>query len=115
MGQVEERHKNLVEELIRELATMCRFTLSVALKTGLEERLCAYSRQVEFLPTSLEDFKWRNGWFYRYSMLSKTTINRNGLKMEMPDSTPLHTELLELAQEQGLIDLSEHQDTQIEW
>mmetsp|Transcript_14470 Transcript_14470/g.39354 ORF Transcript_14470/g.39354 Transcript_14470/m.39354 type:complete len:354 (+) Transcript_14470:1-1062(+) len=115
VGEVESKHRTLVEALIRELATMTRFTLSVALKTGLEERLCAYSRKVDFFPTSLKEFKWRNGWFYRYTLLSGTTTNRNGIKIEMPDPTPLHTELLEIAQEQGLIDLGQYQDTEIQW
>jgi hypothetical protein len=70
---------------------------------------------VEFFPTALKEFKWRNGWFYRYTRLSSTTINRNGLKIEMPDPCPLHTELLEIAHEQGLINLAEYQDTEVQW
>ena len=70
---------------------------------------------MDFFPTSLKEFKWRNGWFYRYTLLSGTTTNRNGIKIEMPDPTPLHTELLEIAQEQGLIDLGQYQDTEIQW
>jgi hypothetical protein len=75
----------------------------------------APSVQVEFFPTSLKEFKWRNGWFYRYTRLSGATVNRNGLKIEMPDPTPLHTELLQIAEEQGLVDLKEYQDTEVRW
>eukprot|EP00965_Chrysotila_dentata_P133522 4415992-Pleurochrysis_carterae.AAC.1 len=60
--------------------------MSVALKTGLEERLCAYSRRVEFFPTAMKEFEWRNGWFYRYTKLAQ----KNGF----PDATPMHTEYL---------------------
>ena len=39
VGEVAERHASEVDALIRELACFCRFTLTVALKAGLEERL----------------------------------------------------------------------------
>ena len=70
---------------------MC-FTLSVALKTGLEERLCAYSRRVDFLPTSLTEFEWRNGYFYKYSLMAGKRTAANGIVIDMPDATPMHTE-----------------------
>ena len=47
--------------------------------------------------------QWRNGYFYRYSLMAGTRTAPNGIKIEMPDSTPLHTEYLMIAQEQGLI------------
>ncbi len=59
VGEVESNHREEVDALVRELAAFVRFTLSVALKTGLEDRLAAYSRQVEFFPTSLKEFEVR--------------------------------------------------------
>ena len=103
VGEVSSKHREEVEDLIRELAAMCRFTLSVALKTGLEERLCAYSTQVEFLPTSLKEFEWTNGWFYKYSLMAGPRKVAGGATVDFPDSTPFHTELLMLARDQGLI------------
>ena len=96
------------------------------------------SRQVEFFPTALKEFEWRNGYFYRYSCMAGVRTAANGIqcarhtpgpcprialtsaevlrsspvcpcahtrgrRIEMPDSTPLHTEYLELAVERGAI------------
>jgi len=99
VGEVEKEHNEEVCDLIRELATMIRFTMSVALKTGLEERLCAYSRRVEFFPTAMKEFEWRNGWFYRYTKLAQ----KNGF----PDATPMHTEYLRYGRENGLFTFDE--------
>jgi len=107
VGEVVEKHRSEVEEMIVELACFCRFSLSVALKTGLEDRLCAYAQQVEFLPTSLKDFEFRNGYFYRFSLMAGKRKAPNGIVIEMPDSTPMHTEYLLLAKEKGLISQAE--------
>merc|ERR1712046_414270 len=37
VGEVESKHREEVEDLIVELASFCRFTLTVSLKTGLED------------------------------------------------------------------------------
>ena len=103
VGEVVEKHRPEVEALIRELASFCRFTLSVALKTGLEDRLCDYAERVEFFPTALKEFEFRNGYFYRYSLMAGKRTAPNGMVIEMPDSTPLHTEYLMLARDKGLI------------
>jgi len=103
IGDVAKRHQEEVCALIRELATFCRFTLSVALKTGLEDRLLDYARRVEFLPTALEDFEWRNGYFYRYSLMAGNRTNAAGFTVEIPDSTPIHTEYLLEARHMGLL------------
>ena len=47
--------------------------------------------------------------------MAGTRVNPAGAKIEMPDPCPLHTELLEIAQEQGLIDLSEYRNTAVVW
>ena len=106
VGEVAEKHEDEVRAIIRELASFCRFTLSVALKVGLEDRLLAYSQRVEFFPTALKEFEWRNGYFYRYSLMAGKRTAPNGIVIEMPDSTPLHTEYLLKAKEQGLISQS---------
>ena len=90
-------------QLVRELAAFCRFSLAVSLKAGLDDRLCAYARRVEFLPVALEDFEWRNGYFYRYSLLKGKRTNAAGITVELPDSTPNHTALLLKARDMGLL------------
>ena len=107
VGEVEEKHKDEVVDIILELASFCRFTLAVSLKVDLEERLCEYARRVEFFPTALKEFEWRNGYFYRYSLMAGKRKNAAGLEYEMPDSTPIHTEYLMLAKEKGLISSAE--------
>ena len=59
--------------------------------------------EVEFLPTKLEDFEYRNGYFYKYSKMAGERVNPAGIKVEVPDTTPLHTEDLLFARDQGLI------------
>ena len=59
--------------------------------------------EVEFMPTKIEDFEYRNGYFYKYSKMAGEKVNPAGIKVEIPDTTPLHTEYLLFAQEQGLI------------
>ena len=103
VGEVEKNHRSEVDALVRELAAFIRFTLSVALKNGLEDRLAAYSRTVEFFPTALKEFEWRNGYFYRYSCMAGVRTTADGRKIDVPDSTALHTEYLQIALEQGLI------------
>lgn len=83
MGEVAAMHEKEVTELSVELAQMVRFTLTVGMLPNIEKRLLAYGRAVKDFPTALKEFKWRNGFFYQYSMLAK----KNGF----PDPTPMHT------------------------
>lgn len=82
MGEVSAMHEKEVTEMSVELATMVRFTLTVGMLSDVEKRLLAYGRAVKDFPTALKEFKWRNGFFYEYSMLAK----KNGF----PDPTPMH-------------------------
>jgi hypothetical protein len=59
VGEVEQKHHEEVRKLVRELASFCRYTLSVALKANLDDRLCAYARRVEFFPTAVKEFEYR--------------------------------------------------------
>lgn len=61
MGTVADKHTAEVSEMCRELATMCRFSLTVGMLGDIEERLCAYARTVREFPTALKEFEWRNG------------------------------------------------------
>ncbi|PXF43360.1 hypothetical protein BWQ96_06923 [Gracilariopsis chorda] len=96
VGEVARMHVKEVTEMGVELATMIRFTLTVGMMPNIEKRLIAYGNCVKDFPTALKEFKWRNGFFYDYSMLAK----RNGL----PDPTPMHTGYLEDGKSMGLID-----------
>jgi hypothetical protein len=95
MGQVVDKHRSEVEELMAEMSKMLRFSLAVGMGSGMEERLCAYARSVKDFPTGLKEFKWRNGYFYDYSMLMR--------EKGFPDPTPMHTGYLEDGREMGLI------------
>jgi hypothetical protein len=96
MGQVAEKHRGEIDELVAELGTMIRFTLAVGMMSDVEKRLCDYARTVASFPTALKEFQWRNGWFYNYSCLAK----KNGIR----DYTPMHTGYLEDGKKMGVID-----------
>ena len=106
IGEVAEKHPTEVDTMCRELASFIRYTLSVSLFSGIDERLAAYARTVEFLPTSIEDFEYRNGYFYKYTKMAGTRTNPAGIKVEIPDTTPIHTEYLMYAKEKGVISQS---------
>ncbi|KAL1530503.1 hypothetical protein AB1Y20_001404 [Prymnesium parvum] len=105
VGEVAQKHGEEVGAMCRELASFIRYTLSVSLFAGLDERLEAYARQLDFLPTALplKEFEFRNGYFYRYSLMAGTRTTADGRKIEMPDTTPIHTEYLQFAVENGII------------
>ena len=103
VGEVASKHKDEVGAMCRELASFIRYTLSVSLFSGLDDRLASYARHLEFLPTSLKEFEFRNGYFYRYSLMAGTRTTADGRKVEIPDTTPIHTEYLLFAVENGII------------
>mmetsp|Transcript_27277 Transcript_27277/g.45462 ORF Transcript_27277/g.45462 Transcript_27277/m.45462 type:complete len:346 (-) Transcript_27277:144-1181(-) len=109
VGEVASKHGEEVGYICRELASFIRYTLAVSLFSGLDERLAAYATHMEFLPTKLTDFEFRNGYFYKYSKMAGVRVNPAGIKVDVPDTTPTHTEYLRLAREnevisQGLLD-----------
>ena len=104
VGEVAQKHSDEVDTMCRELASFIRYTLSVSLFSGLDERLASYAQKMEFLPTSIgQDFESRNGYFYRYAKMAGTRVNPAGIKVEIPDTTPVHTEYLKEAVERGVI------------
>lgn len=115
VGEVASKHFPEVEEMVIELAGMIRTTISVSFKPEMPERLCAYSQQVEFFPTAVKELKWRNGWFYRYSLLEGKRTLPDGRKIEMPDCCPMHTDYLLHLQEKGELDLSVIKAEGMEW
>ncbi|KAJ0639272.1 hypothetical protein HanOQP8_Chr16g0598601 [Helianthus annuus] len=54
--------------------------------TGTFDRIRAYSRAVGHIPAVVEDFKWRNGWFY--------SITEKAIAQGKEDPMPLHTKFL---------------------
>lgn len=106
VGEVAKHHSEEVGAMSRELASFIRYTLSVSLFAGLDDRLEAYANQMEFLPTSIPpaEFEFRNGYFYRYSLMAGTRTTADGRKVEMPDTTPIHTDYLLYASENNIID-----------
>lgn len=83
MGEVARMHTREVTEMSVELAQMVRFTLTVGMLPDIEKRLLAYARVVKDFPTGIKEFKWRNGFFYDYSLLAR--------KKGFPDPSPMHT------------------------
>ena len=70
-------HTDEVNDMCRELASFVRYTLSVSLFSGIDERLGEYAERMEFLPTSIKDFEFRNGYFYKYSKLAGDESHTN--------------------------------------
>mmetsp|Transcript_24355 Transcript_24355/g.79329 ORF Transcript_24355/g.79329 Transcript_24355/m.79329 type:complete len:349 (+) Transcript_24355:26-1072(+) len=105
MGEVAGKHGEEVGAMCRELASFVRYTLSVSLFSGLDDRLADYARTMEFLPTRLDAgaFPFTSGYFYRYTKMAGTRTTPAGIKVEIPDTTPLHTEYLLEARDRGLV------------
>lgn len=95
VGEVEKFHKKELTEMVSEMGNMIRTTLAIAVFPNQVERLNAYSRVIPQFPTALKEFKWRNGFFYDFSMLAR----KNGFG----DYTPMHTAYLEEGKERGLL------------
>jgi hypothetical protein len=108
VGEVAKRHSDEVAAICRELASFIRYTLSVSLFSGVDERLEAYATKLEFMPTSInvDEFEYRNGYFYKYAKMAGPRVNAAGIKVDVPDTTPYHTEYLLWALEKGLISQS---------
>jgi len=89
VGQVELQHRKEVDSLIGELATAVTAVFpDVRWERGqLCERLAAYARSVKEMPSSIEDFSWRNGPFYDLTLLAKAAGRQ--------DPCPAHTEGLQ--------------------
>lgn len=103
VGEVAKHHQNDVDAICRELASFIRYTFSVSLFSGLDERLNVYAQKMEFLPCTITEFEFRNGFFYKYSKMAGSRVNAAGLKVEVPDTTPGHTDYLKFAVEEGVI------------
>ena len=105
VGDVATKHSEEVGSLCRELASFIRYTLSVSLFSGIDERLEGYAQQMEFLPTAsvATDFEFFNGYFYKYAKMAGTRTTAAGIKVDIPDTTPMHTDYLNWAHEKGYI------------
>ena len=69
----------MVRAMCRELASFVRYTLSVSLFSGIDERLAAYAQRLEFMRTEIKDFEFRNGYFYKYAKMAGTRTNAAGI------------------------------------
>eukprot|EP00898_Chlorokybus_atmophyticus_P008109 jgi/Chlat1/829/Chrsp104S01172 len=86
VGVVESQFRDEVVAVIRELAAAMTAERGWQFESGLESRLCAYSRSVAHFPTAVKEFPWRNGYFYN--------ISKKALDDGKPDPMPKHTEAL---------------------
>ncbi len=72
-----------------EINRALRGAYAITLLYGVENRMFAYAQgpNVEFIPTKVTNFKWRNGFVYGIGDMAKS--------VGMPDPCPMHTEYLE--------------------
>ena len=63
VGQVVERYRHEVDELVKELAPLAEKKLHIRLKSGVAQRLCDYSMSVADYRGAVKELPWRNGWF----------------------------------------------------
>jgi len=96
MGDVATKYATDVDAMVTEMGMMVRFTLTVGMLPRLEERQREFALSVKDFKTGIKEFEWRNGYFYRYSMLAR--------EKGFPDPTPMHTDWLEEGKKMGLID-----------
>lgn len=87
--QVGELYFNEADEMLVEINRAMRGAFALTLLYGFEERMFAYAagRNVEFMPTKIENFKWRNGFIYGLGDMART--------VGMDDPCPMHTQYLE--------------------
>jgi len=105
MGEVALKHEEEVGAMCRELASFVRYTLSVSLFSRLDDRLAEYAQHLEFLPTKVSEaeFPFTSGYFYKYALMAGTRTTADGRKVDVPDTTPIHTEYLMFAKDEGVL------------
>lgn len=105
VGEVAEKHSEEVGAISRELASFIRYTLSVSLFSGIEERLQAYAQRMEFMKCKSisKDFEFFNGYFYKFAKMAGTRVTPAGIKVEVPDTTPIHTDYVKWCHEKGYV------------
>ncbi|KAI7736490.1 hypothetical protein M8C21_012095 [Ambrosia artemisiifolia] len=87
MGDVaSENHLYEVVMLMGEMAQATYEETGLAPEVHFETRLLAYSKAVSHIPAVVEDFKWRNGWFY--------SISQKAIAQGKEDPMSLHTRFL---------------------
>jgi len=102
VGDVVRDHAEEYDALATELAAAGEADLGVTLDPGLLDRLKAYALAVAHFPTAVKEFPWRNGYFFRLSMLAtlkdqsdRYLSSRGGSDPKSGgDPCPLHTSLL---------------------
>ena len=115
VGDVESKHADQLQALVAELCAAGEAELGVTLPPGAYDRLAAYGRMVAHFPTAVKEFEWRNGWFYRYSLMGGMRELPDGRKIEMPDPTPMHSEYLQVLVDRGELDVSEVTKDGVKW
>jgi hypothetical protein len=89
LGEVGKFYPTEVEDMVAEINRALRGAFAITLLYGVEKRMFAFAEgpNVEFIPTKVTNFKWRNGFVYGIGEMAKT--------VNMPDPCPMHTEYLE--------------------
>ena len=89
LGEVGKFYPNEVEDMVKEIQRALRGAYAITLLYGVEERMFAYAEgpNVEFIPTKITNFKWKNGFVYGISEMAKG--------VGFPDPCSMHSEYLE--------------------
>mmetsp|Transcript_50479 Transcript_50479/g.114989 ORF Transcript_50479/g.114989 Transcript_50479/m.114989 type:complete len:380 (+) Transcript_50479:2-1141(+) len=107
LGEVGLYHQKECEDMIHEMHRALRGSMAVTLLSGVEGRCKALSQNtnVEMRKPKLGEFMWYNGFFYKISLDCKE-FEVYGKKVDMPDPMSMHSEYLEYARDNNLIDKS---------
>eukprot|EP00281_Chroomonas_sp_CCMP1168_P030082 CAMPEP_0206244066 /NCGR_PEP_ID=MMETSP0047_2-20121206/17950_1 /ASSEMBLY_ACC=CAM_ASM_000192 /TAXON_ID=195065 /ORGANISM="Chroomonas mesostigmatica_cf, Strain CCMP1168" /LENGTH=374 /DNA_ID=CAMNT_0053669243 /DNA_START=125 /DNA_END=1249 /DNA_ORIENTATION=+ len=97
LGEVGKFYFGEVDDMLFEINGALRGAFALTMLYGFEDRFYAYSQgyNVEYIRSKVENFKWRNGFIYSMAETAR--------QIGFPDPTPMHTQYLEYAKSQGLI------------
>lgn len=87
VGEAGSDHKDLVEQVIKELVKAVSAKEGIKFQDGYVERLAAYTTVVADFPCGVKEFEWRNQYFYKLG----------------DEACPTHNKLLRECKENGKI------------
>lgn len=92
VGEAGSQHKQLVEDVIKELVAAVSVKEGITFESGTIERLAAYTDVVADFPCAVKEFEWRNQYFYDlgdeacpiHNGLLKECATKGFLSFELP-------------------------------
>eukprot|EP00282_Hemiselmis_andersenii_P035475 CAMPEP_0169443170 /NCGR_PEP_ID=MMETSP1042-20121227/9215_1 /TAXON_ID=464988 /ORGANISM="Hemiselmis andersenii, Strain CCMP1180" /LENGTH=376 /DNA_ID=CAMNT_0009554385 /DNA_START=57 /DNA_END=1187 /DNA_ORIENTATION=- len=97
IGEVGKFYPGEVEDMIYQINGALRGSLALTLLYGVEERFFALAENsnIEWMPTKVENFKWRNGVIY--------AISKQAMDIGFDDPCSMHSEYLQYGKDKGWI------------